>query len=49
MKNYASTDVDGFNENDEQCALFHFMCFMSVLMYDKVNVDCIVNAVMIWH
>jgi hypothetical protein len=20
-----------------------------VLMYDKVNVDCIVNAMMIWH
>ena len=54
MKNCTSTNVDGFNENDEQCFVNCELCssftyFMSVLMCDKVNVDCIVNSVMIWH
>ena len=55
MKNYTSTDVDGFNENDEQyivnCELCSNLCVFHecALMCDMVNVDCMVNAVMIWH
>ena len=55
MEICTKTNVDGFNENDEQyivnCELCSNLCVFHecALMCDMVNVDCMVNAVMIWH
>jgi len=49
------TNVDGFNENDEQCSVNCELCSSLyvfheyALMCGMVNIDCMVNAVMIWH
>jgi len=55
VKYCTSTNVDSFNENDEQyfvnCEFCSSLCVFHecALMCDMANVDCMVNVVMIWH